>query len=77
MKVTKDHIEPVKVKKVLKSFMSYTACVRHSTAPSYLSIENSFNGCSGHPPLCLPPGTAQRLPDRIQKVFGLEANLFS
>ncbi len=23
----------------------------------------------GHPPLCLPPGTAQRLPDRNQKVF--------
>jgi hypothetical protein len=36
-------------------------------------IENSFNGCQGHPPLCLPPGTAQRLPDRIQKVFGRAA----
>ena len=33
-------------------------------------IENSFNGCQGHPPLCLPPGTAQRLPDRIQTMFG-------
>jgi hypothetical protein len=40
------------------------------TAPSYPSIENSFNGCQGHPPFRLPPGTAQRLPDRIQKVFG-------
>ncbi len=38
---------------------------------------NLFNGCQGHPPLCLPPGTAQRLPDRIQKVFGRAANLFS
>jgi hypothetical protein len=36
-------------------------------------IENSFNGCQGHPPLCLPPGTAQRLPDWIQKVFGRAA----
>jgi hypothetical protein len=44
-------------------------CVRHSTAPSYPSIENSFNGCQGHPPPCLPPRTAQRLPGRIQKVF--------
>jgi hypothetical protein len=26
MKVTKDHIQHVKVKKVLKSLMSYTAC---------------------------------------------------
>jgi hypothetical protein len=32
--------------------------------------ENSFNGCQGHPPLCLPPRTAQRLPDRIQTMFG-------
>ncbi len=36
-------------------------------------IENSFNGCQGHPPLCLPPGTTQWLPDRIQKVFGRAA----
>jgi hypothetical protein len=28
-------------------------------------IENSFNGCQGHPPLCLPPR-----PDRIQTMFG-------
>ena len=33
-------------------------------------IENSFSGCQGHPPLCLPPRTAQRLPDRIQTMFG-------
>jgi hypothetical protein len=33
-------------------------------------IENSFIGCQGHPPLCLPPRTAQRLPDRIQTMFG-------
>jgi hypothetical protein len=26
--------------------------------------------CQGHPPLCLPPRTAQRLPDRIQTMFG-------
>jgi hypothetical protein len=36
-------------------------------------IENSFNNCQGHPPLCLPPGTAQRLPDRIQTMFGRAA----
>ncbi len=47
--------------------------VRHSTALSYPSIENLSNGCQGHPPFCLPPGTAQRLPDRIQKVFGRAA----
>jgi hypothetical protein len=41
--------------------------VRHSTALSYPSIENLFNGCQGHPPSCLPPGTAQRQPDRIKK----------
>jgi hypothetical protein len=41
--------------------------VRHSTAISYPSIENSFNGCQGHPLVCLPPGTAQRQPDRIKK----------
>jgi hypothetical protein len=39
-------------------------------------IENSFNGCQGHPPLCLPPGTAQRLPDWIQTMFG-RADLFN
>jgi len=41
--------------------------VRHSTAISYPSIESLFNGCQGHPPFCLPPGTAQRQPDRIKK----------
>ena len=34
--------------------------MRHSTAISYPSIENLFNGCQGHPLVCLPPGTAQR-----------------
>jgi hypothetical protein len=43
--------------------------VRHSTAISYPSIENLFNGCQGHPLVCLPPGTAQRQPDRIKKRF--------
>jgi hypothetical protein len=33
--------------------------VRHSTTLSYPPIENSFNGCQGHPLVCLPPGTAQ------------------
>jgi hypothetical protein len=33
--------------------------VRHSTAISYPSIENLFNGCQGHPLVCPPPGTAQ------------------
>jgi hypothetical protein len=47
---------------VLKKYI-----VRHSTATSYPSIENLFNGCQGHPPFCLPPGTAQRQPDRIKK----------
>ncbi len=42
-------------------------------ASSYPSIENSFNGCQGHPPLCLPPRTAQRIPDRIQKMLGRAA----
>jgi hypothetical protein len=32
-------------------------------------IENSFNGYQGHPPLCLSPRTAQRIPDRIQTMF--------
>jgi hypothetical protein len=41
--------------------------VLHSTAISYPSIENLFNGCQGHPLVCLPPGTAQRQPDRIKK----------
>jgi hypothetical protein len=36
--------------------------VRHSTATSYPSIENLFNGCQGHPPFCL-----QGQPDRIKK----------
>jgi hypothetical protein len=47
-------------KKQKKTFI----VVRHSTAISYPSIENSFNGCQGHPLVCLPPGTAQRQPDR-------------
>ncbi len=34
--------------------------VRHSTTLSYPPIENSFNGCQGHPLVCLPPKTAQR-----------------
>ncbi len=37
--------------------------VRHSTAISYPSIKNLFNGCQGHPLVCPPPGTAQRQPD--------------
>ncbi len=41
--------------------------VRHSTAISYPSIENLFNGCQGHPLVCLPPGTEQRQPGRIKK----------
>jgi hypothetical protein len=49
---------------LMKMFISP---VRHSTAISYPSIENLFNGCQGHPPFCLPPGTAQRQPDRIKK----------
>jgi hypothetical protein len=42
-------------------------CVRHSTAISYPSIENLFNGYQGHSLVCPPPGTAQRQPDRIKK----------
>ncbi len=34
--------------------------VRHSTTLIYPPIENSFNGCQGHPLVCLPPGIAQR-----------------
>jgi hypothetical protein len=41
--------------------------VRHSTAISYPSIENLFNGCQGYPLVCLPPGTAQRQLDWIKK----------
>jgi hypothetical protein len=52
---------------LLSPFLSHFKIVRHSTAVSYPSIENSFNGCQGHPPFCLPPGTAQRQPDRIKK----------
>jgi hypothetical protein len=37
-------------------------------APNYPSIEKLIQWLIGHPPLCLPPRTAQRLPDRIQKV---------
>ncbi len=58
-----------KHEKSLSLFGENILNVRHSTAPSYPSIENLFNVCWGHPPFCLPPGTAQRLPDRIQKVF--------
>jgi hypothetical protein len=50
-----------------KKYFWVILAVRHSTAISYPSIENLFNGCQGHPPLCLPPGTAQRQPDRIKK----------
>ncbi len=49
---------------VLSLYGKGTTFVRHSTAISYPSIENLFNGCQGHPPFCLPPGTA---PDRIKK----------
>jgi hypothetical protein len=35
---------------------TFTSVVRHSTALSYPSIENLFNGCQGHPPFCLPQG---------------------
>ncbi len=48
-------------------------CLGWCTAPatsSYPSLKNSFNGCQGHPPHCLPPRTAQRLPDRIPTMFG-------
>ncbi len=44
-----------------------TVSVRHSTAIRYPSIENLFNGCQGHPLVCLPPGTAQWQPDQIKK----------
>jgi hypothetical protein len=44
-----------------------TLPVRHSTAISYPSIENLFNGCQGHPLFCLPPGTAQQQLYRIKK----------
>ncbi len=50
-----------------KRFFEILNGVRHSTAISYPSIENLFNGCQGHPPVCPPPGTAQRQPDRIKK----------
>jgi hypothetical protein len=45
-------------------FVFFIHRVRHSTAISYPSIENLFNGCQGHPLDCPPPGTAQRQPDR-------------
>ncbi len=49
----------------LRSLLLY--CTRCTQLPL---IESSFNGCQGHPPLCLPPGTAQQLPDRIETMFG-------
>ncbi len=52
---------------LVRAFRAIRAIVRHSTAISYPSIENSFNGCQGHPPFCLPPGTAQWQPDWIKK----------
>ncbi len=44
-----------------------SATVRHSTTLSYPPIENSFNGCQGHPLVCLPPGTAQRQQNSEEK----------
>jgi hypothetical protein len=37
-----------------------SCCAALDYTISYLPIENSFNGCQGHPLVCLPPGTAQR-----------------
>ncbi len=48
--------------------------VRHSTTLSYPPIKNSFNGCQGHPLVCLPPGTAQR--QRNPEVKRLNAQQF-
>ncbi len=39
-------------------------------APNYPSIEKLIQWLIGPSPLCLPPRTAQRLPDRIQMMFG-------
>ncbi len=44
--------------------------VRLPLHPATPLVRNSLNGCQGHPPLCLSPRTAQRLPGRIQTVFG-------
>ncbi len=38
--------------------------VRHSATTSYPSIEKLIQWLSGHPLVCLPPGTAQRQPDQ-------------
>jgi hypothetical protein len=46
-----------------------STCTAPATS-SYPSLKNSFNGCQGHPTLCLPPRTAQGIPDRIQMMFG-------
>ncbi len=38
---------PLSIQKCI--FITYCTVVRHSTALSYPSIENLFNGCQGHP----------------------------
>jgi hypothetical protein len=63
------HKKTNKFQKKTKNLIFYDHCTAPATS-SYPSLKNSFNGCQGHPPLCLPPRTAQRLPDRIQTMFG-------
>jgi hypothetical protein len=56
-------------KNIILSVQGSLKAVRHSTTISYPPIENSFNGCQGHPLVCLPLGTARRQLDPEVKRF--------